>query len=104
VGTRTPSLLRLGRPHGVTVRSGGRYHRYRSQKGGRDGTSECFCGKWSHLNEIGVSRRETLGGLTQFCGPSSPHTHKPLTAKQIEDRFQRNAACAIISARPRVSR
>ena len=39
------------------------------------------------LNEIAVSDRGTLGGLTQFCGRRSLPRFKPLNANEIEERL-----------------
>jgi hypothetical protein len=50
------------------------------------------------LNEIAVSRHETLGGLTQSGRLSSSHVFKCLNTQEIDDRFQNMTACAIISA------
>jgi hypothetical protein len=51
--------------------------------------ASCTCGTRAQLNEIAVSRRETL--------------NKPLNVKDIGERFQSTAACAIICSRPLAS-
>jgi hypothetical protein len=59
------------------------------------------CGTRAQRNEIAVSRRERferLRGLTHFCGLWAKHVRKPLNANKFEERVQRTAACAIISA------
>ena len=56
------------------------------------------------LNEIAVSDRETLRGLTQF--PTMPVVvrAKPLNANVIEESCESSEACAIIFAKPLVTR
>ena len=56
------------------------------------------------LNEIAVSARGTLGGLTQFCGRLSLPRFKPLSAKGIEERLAKSTACAIIPSKPLANR
>ena len=55
------------------------------------------------LNEIAVSDRGTLRGLTQFCGRQSLPRAKPLNAKEIEERLATSSACAIIPSKPLAS-
>jgi hypothetical protein len=45
------------------------------------------------LNEIAVSARGTLRGLTQFCGRRSLPRFKPLNAKEIEERLRKVSVC-----------
>jgi hypothetical protein len=52
------------------------------------------------LNEIAVSDRGTLRGLTQFCGRQSLPRFKPLNAKEIEEQVVEASACGIILSKP----
>ena len=52
------------------------------------------------LNEIAVSDRGTMRGLTQFCRRLSLPRLKPLNPIEIEERLGKSSACAIISVGP----
>ena len=51
------------------------------------------------LNEIAVSDRAALAGLTQFPATPAPMRDKPLNGKVIEEKLSDAPACAIISLR-----